>query len=308
MGGVFCIHLKRLGFYAKIAMEGEERRVLMSTLHETWREEGYIIVRQLYSPERVSWLRQACERILNQWRVLSPETGRPGGDPESTSMRHLNHSAYFQNDPNGLREMLASIADPKVLALCRGLFGAEPLFRCTSLFMNPTTQSLDGNWHRDSQFLFPDETIEREKLVAANGISDHIQLQVALVPSDDIEFVPGSHRRWDTPEEYHVRRADEGANNRSEMPNALRVALEPGDAVGFNAYGLHRGRYHSDRLRRTFMLTFTDSRVPLSDYFSRQPWFQEPDYLAGLNETQRCLFETFVAAYAKDWEAVDLHV
>ena len=260
-----------------------------------------IVVRGLYSPDRVAWLRATCERILGQWRTCSAETGRPGGDAESSSMRHLNHPGYFPGDPDGLREMLACIADDKVLNLCRELFGNEPLFRCTSLFMNPTTQHMDGNWHRDSQFLCPDETAEREKILAVGGVSDHIQLQIALVPSDDIEYVPSSHRRWDTDEEYTVRRADSGANSRGSLSGAVRIALEPGDAVGFNAYGLHRGRYHANRLRRTFMLTFTDSRAPLSDYFSNQPWFGSPDYLQGLTARERGHFAAFIAAYEKDW-------
>ncbi len=267
---------------------------------DTWLQDGVIVVRGLYSPERVALLSEICERVLKAWRTRSPETGDPG-EPEANSMRHLNHPAYFEGDPDGLREMLASIADQKALDLCRVLFDSEPLFRCTSLFMNPATQQLDGNWHRDSQFLFADETVERQKILAKHGISDHIQLQIALAPSDDIEYVPGSHRRWDTPEEYAIRRADAGANNRSPIPGAIRIALEPGDAVGFNAFGLHRGRYHSNRLRRTFMLTFTDSRTPISDYFSKQPWFRTPGYLEGLALEERRFFEAFVAAYNTDW-------
>jgi hypothetical protein len=274
----------------------------MNGIRDGWRCDGYFIVRGLYAPARVAWMRSACERILNQWRACAPETGQPGGDPEASSMRHLNHPAYFEGDPEGLREMLAAIADPKVQDICRDLFDGEPLFRCTSLFMNPATIQRDGNWHRDSQFLFPDETVERERILATGGVSDHVQLQVALVPSDDIELVPGSHRRWDTPEEYAIRRADGGANNRSAIPHAVRIALEPGDAVGFNAYGLHRGRYHADRLRRTFMLTFTDSRAPVSDYFSKQPWFRTHGYLDGLNAQERRFFDAFITTYQRDWE------
>ena len=32
-----------------------------------------------------------------------------------------------------------------------------------------------------------------------------IQAQVALVPNEDVEIVPGSHLRWDSAEEYAVR-------------------------------------------------------------------------------------------------------
>lgn len=270
----------------------------MDALRDNWQEQGFIIIRQLYSPDRVLWLRAACERILTQWRGENPAERR--GD--ATSMRHLNHPDYWREDSEGLRRMLEAIADPAVLQTCNELFGAPPLFRCTSLFMNPETGMLDGDWHRDSQFLFPDEEVERKKILESIGVSDHIQLQIALVASDDIEYVPGSHRRWDSPEEYAIRRENSGENRRNSMPNALRVALQPGDAVGFNAYGLHRGRYHSNRLRRTFMLTFTDSRKPLADYFSHQPWFRSPRYLDGLNDAQRRFFEEFIATYSESWE------
>ena len=39
------------------------------------------------------------------------------------------------------------------------------------------------------------------------------------------------------------------------MPGALRVCLQPGDAVLFNAFGFHRGRYHAANPRRTVMWT-----------------------------------------------------
>lgn len=105
----------------------------MSELLKEWQRDGYVVVRGLYEPERVAWLRETCERILGEWRRCSPETGESGG-AEANSMRHLNHPAYFEGDPDGLRQMLCAIADRKVLSLCRDVFGELPLFRCTSLF------------------------------------------------------------------------------------------------------------------------------------------------------------------------------
>ena len=124
-----------------------------------------------------------------------------------------------------------------------------------------------------------------------NEEGDSIQLQVALVASDDVEVVPGSHLRWDTGAEFDIRRAHEGANSQSnEMPGALRVALQPGDAVAFNPYALHRGRYHTDKLRRTLMLTYTKTSRPRFDYFSDQPWFDEDGYLSGLGAESQVFF------------------
>ena len=142
-------------------------------------------------------------------------------------------------------------------------------------------------------------------MVAGGGEAGHaVQLQVALVPSDDVEVVPASHNRWDTPEEFAIRRADGGKNSTSSaMPGALRVALDAGDAVAFNPYGLHRGRYHVDKERRTLMLTYTKSSVPRFDYFSNQPWFSAAAYLEGIGVDAQHFFSRFVAEYEAEQPA-----
>lgn len=67
-----------------------------------------------------------------------------------------------------------------------------------------------GDWHRDAQFVIPDEQDEKQFLAeeAYSGlgvISAGIQMQIALVPNDDVQLVPGSHLRWDTPGLGHNR-------------------------------------------------------------------------------------------------------
>ena len=127
-------------------------------------------------------------------------------------------------------------------------------------------------------------------------------MQVALVPSDDVEFVPLSHLRWDTPEEYLIRRGNGGENSRSNaMPGALRVALQPGDILAFNPYGLHRGRYHADKPRRTLMLTYTRTSRPNYDYFSHQPWFLQQGYMEAFKPKTRAFLQPFVQAYQEEW-------
>ena len=209
---------------------------------------------------------------------------------------------YFSAGEEGFRELMDTIANPRVLEVCRHVMRDEPLFRCSSLFMNPLKTNLDGYWHRDCQFGHPDIEDEKQVVTQADPGGKGIQIQVALTPSDDVEYVPGSHRRWDTAEEFHIRRADEGRNNRSnDMPGAIRVALQPGDAVVFNPIGLHRGRYHVDKLRRTLMLTYTRISEPHHDYFSHQPWFLEPVYLDNLSQPTQMFFRSFVNAYRDDW-------
>ncbi|CAN5683617.1 hypothetical protein BH10CHL1_BH10CHL1_37460 [soil metagenome] len=272
-------------------------------LSEQWENEGYVVLRGLFDPQRSANLRTICDAILEQWRVNSPEKGAPGGGPDATVMRHLNHPGYFTEGRTGLNEVMEAVADPQVLDIARTILGDEPLFRCTSFFFNPLADGRDGNWHRDSQFSAANDEEEKATIAKLIRSGTSIQMQIPLVPSADIEYIPGSHIRWDTPEEYAIRRADGGKNNRANtMPGALRLALEPGDAALFNPYGIHRGRYHTTPLRRTLMLTYTKRSVPHSDYFSNQPWFLEPGYLDGLKPQTRAFFDSFVTQYTPFWQ------
>lgn len=271
---------------------------------EHWDTQGYLIIRELFTREQSQQLLRLCTSTLAQWRDNNPETGKPGGDRNATVMRHLNHAGYFRNGPAALVDLMEAIAAPQVLEVCSSILRAAPLFRCTSLFFNPLDTSLDGNWHRDSQFHYPDAAEEKAAITAVNAVGSSVQLQVALVPSDDVELVPGSHLRWDTTAEFEIRRADKGNNSRSNaMPGALRLALNPGDALAFNPYSLHRGRYHVDKLRRTLMLTYTTRAKPRFDYFSNQPWFDEAGYLDGLEVHTKEFFEAFVTEYQPQWQA-----
>ena len=269
---------------------------------QQWKSEGYCIVRDILDPDRVVQLRAICDDILAQWRVCDPQTGQPGERPDATNMRHLNHPAYFGHTPEGLRTLMDSVCDGRVLNVASAVLGEAPLFRCTSLFFNPSGVHLDGNWHRDSQFGASSDDDERNMLEAAPDTGEAIQLQIALVHSEDIELVPTSHLRWDTHGEYAIRKGNGGKNNRSNaMPGAVRCVQEPGDAILFNPLALHRGRYHSDKLRRTVLLTYTKTSAPIYDYFSDQPWFLEPGYMEKLSPGARPFFDRFVNQYRDFW-------
>ena len=279
-------------------------------LHRTYLDSGMIVVPHVIDHERVARLRVICEHVLSQWRVCDPENGVPGIEqPDAFVMRNLNHPAYYEGRREWLVEMLETIADPHILEIVGEVFNDEVLFRCTSLFMNPLEHSSDGNWHRDSQFVVKSEDEERqmfdaevEKIRTADRVSS-MQLQIALVPSEDNQYVPGSHLTWDTPDQRFIRLADGQKHNRSNlMPDAVGAHLEPGDMAAFHPFGLHRGRYHADKGRRSLMLTYTAmSAPPMQDQFSDQPWFLEPGYLDGVSPGARAFFERFIEVYRDYW-------
>ena len=275
----------------------------LTTLRQQWTTEGYILVRNLFTQAEVGPLREICEEVLQQcYRNDPPHPG--DGD---VVMRHLNRPDYHSEHPETLAALLETAADPRILNIARAILGQEPEHRCFSLFMNPREIGRDGNWHRDTQFRPDyDEAVERERILGTPQESG-IQLQLPLVPSDDAEYVPRSHLRWDTAQEYAIRLQDKQAHNQSnDMPGAIRADLQPGDVVAFNPKGLHRGRYHCEKLRRTLMLTYVQSsRAVLPDVFNNQPWFMEPGYLNGLSPQAVSFYERFVEKYRGTWTEKD---
>ena len=86
----------------------------------------------------------------------------------------------------------------------------------TSLYFNPASESQDGFWHKDK--IGEEADVSRIKETGAG-----LQMQIALVPSDDLELVPGSHLRDYSPEEHAICVADGEIHNRSnDMPGAVR--------------------------------------------------------------------------------------
>ena len=97
-----------------------------------------------------------------------------------------------------------------------------------------------------------------------------MSVQIAFVPSDDFELVLGSHARDYTNSERRICVDDDRAHNRSnEIPNAARMVLTPEDAMLFNALTVHRGRYHADKLHRTFMVVYRKVRSAREDLSRR---------------------------------------
>jgi hypothetical protein len=196
---------------------------------------------------------------------------------------------------------MEAVADPRCLGPVEQIFRGQSLFFTTSLFFNPRDGRTEGDWHRDHQFILENE--EQVQAHIAKREMGGVQFQIALVDNDDVEYVPYSPGRYDSPEEYYFRCADERAHNREEgMPNAIRVQQRAGDAVIFNPCGLHRGRYYADNPRLTLMLTYTPRHLKLCNYFSHQPWMLAPKYLDGLSPRAGAYFNDFINVYQDSWQ------
>ncbi len=268
---------------------------------ETFRRNSYAVIRGIYDRETTDRLREICERVLAQWR-RAPLGDNPPVGPQANYMRHLNHPDYHRDHPDDLAFLLNAIGAPQVRETIQQALGEAFLFHIASLYFNPTGESQDGFWHKDK---IGDEA----QVSSIRETGAGLQMQIALAPTDDLEVVPGSHLRDYTPEERAICAEDGGVHNRSnDMPGALRLSLEPGDAALFSQICIHRGRYHTDKLRRTLMISVKKKGVAEHtlhkrglDQYSDQPWFLLPDYLRGVIPSAVAFFQEFVDFYAGHW-------
>lgn len=264
-----------------------------ATTKELWDENGFVVIPRLFDAARVRELRAVCDDVLAQWLE---ESSAAFDAANSTNMAYLTEPRYFTKRPAGLRLLLDAITDEKIFDALAEILDGKLLFHNTQYFFNPATETRAGDWHRDQQFDAPDEQSERERMSGHTGVHVHI----AFVPDDNLEFVAGTHKRWDTPEERLIRKGLDGREKNSDtMPGARRIALETGDAVVFSAWGIHRGRYDASTLRRTFDIIYGDNSC---EWNTPPPTcFLQPDVLDHLDQRSRQFFRRFIETYRQRW-------
>lgn len=261
------------------------------TLRSEWDSQGYVVVPQLFDAKRVGELSLVCNRILEQWIQESADLEAAN----RTNMAFLTELRYFRHHPNQLTTLLNAIVDQKIFAVLDQIAEVELLFHNTQYFFNPASQTRAGDWHRDQQFDAPDPAAERSRMQNTLGIHVHI----AFLPDHNLEYVPGSHKRWDTPAELEIRKGLNGRlKNSSDMPNATRINLNAGDAVFFSAWGIHRGNYIAPVLRRT--LDFICG-TPADWSMPPPTCFLQPNVLQGLTPEGQRFFNRFIQTYRDRW-------
>jgi hypothetical protein len=268
---------------------------------QVFQEEGVLFYPQLFSGQQLERLRAACEDVLQQFHrdndVNDPDIKNKIG----ASMSHLDNPRWHRRGKENWKTILETVADPRCLGPVEQILEGPSQFLSTQLFFNPRFASIEGNWHRDIQGLLPDEDAVRNHIASAEP--EGMQFQIALVNNDDVEYVPFSATRYDSPEEYTIRCADNRAHSREAgMPNAMRLCLRAGDAVIFHPNGLHRGRYLQNNPRRTLMISYTPRGRVLDMPLSRHPWMLEPGYFEGLSKRATAYFQDFADAYRECWQ------
>lgn len=290
------------------------------TPREQWQRDGYFVLRNVLDPTTLGALREACEHALAQWRVESTPDNQPGGfchGPSAWVMLHLNHIRYYKNRHELLGRVLNAIATPVAIDAITQIFEEPPAFMQANYYIDPPEIASDrgGRWHRDCEFFaYGKKDVERAMLLAEAQPPRELHMHIPLVPTAATGVVPGSHNRWDTPEEEYAR----AATPYSYMPGGIRLPMTPGDIGFFHVNSIHRGYYEVGVPRRTIAVTFG----ALSKYrpfdvqwwkqvrgyvASFQPWCRTPHYLSGAEPHTVRLFQRFIDRYGDQWIPENLY-
>jgi len=281
---------------------------------QQWQEQGYLIVRQAFDADRIKALFEVCESVYDQWKRESTKDGEPYGfcyGPKAWVLIHLNHPKYHRQHPEWLPRLLNAVADPLALQILSDCFREKAVMMQANYYVDPPSEGWTGIWHRDCQF-YPgiDEAKQRIAVAEEADPPRELHMHIPLVKTAATEVVPGTHRRWDTDEEFHVRMKEPVDG---KMPGALRIALEPGDLAFFHVNAIHRGLYPLGVPRRTIAVTYgraahprkatAESMKAWRGYVATyQPWFQKPGYLDGCAPGTRHFFQRFIDIYQDSWK------
>ena len=219
-----------------------------------YRAQGFVHLPGFFDAQELTALHAAVQRFHAAWMTENFELYRAGAVNSAylTSPRHLA--------PADRAQLFRFVAQTRVGELLDQIFAGPAAFMNTQLFFNPADIAQRNYWHRDIQYT----GMSVEEQQRALGKSNVVHLRVALRPEPGLELVPGTHLRWDTPEEFAVRMEHEGHKRSDSLSGTQLLALQTGDLLVFSANMLHRGLYGMDRL--AFDMLFCDPDPALLAY------------------------------------------
>ena len=205
-------------------------------LLDNYQKHGYVVIRNLFDQHQLDEVEFVLRSSHEIWKKDNHEFYQQRAINSSglTSKNYLDNAQQLK-----LFEFIASSA---LLRIVEKLIPA-PAFLNTQLFFDPVNTEQQNYWHRDIQY---DLSLNEQKaLILANSSMPHFR--IPLKSEKGIELIPGTHKRWDTPEELEVRTGNNGKMPHHELPDGLVIEVNRGDLLIFSGKMLHRGKYGGDR-------------------------------------------------------------
>lgn len=265
--------------------------VLTESERASFREQGYLI-RKILDDASVARYLAAVEA-----------SRRERGDAARMS------NLQFLQPGKAIRGVQDIICNEDVLAVARDLLGDGIVIDGASLFYGDAGIDYRQGWHRDV-LQVPDE------LVDLNWFSDdyaynYVQMNMPLTVDGCLWIVPGSHRRQLNAEERTIFGNTEkmAPVDAAELSGGKQIVVQPGEAVFYNNYAVHRGYGGVLKDRRiTIHLGFHSSTRPPTLHFGVLDHTEYTlDYLSSLEPNVREALRLHLVERAKHPEVNMFH-
>jgi ectoine hydroxylase-related dioxygenase (phytanoyl-CoA dioxygenase family) len=208
-----------------------------SQLKTTYDQQGYFVIRDYFNAAEISSLRKVILKFHGSWKDDNEIFYRE----EAFNSSLITGSQYLAFDDRVT--LFNFISSKKIMNIAESVINNNPAFMNTQLFFDPFNRQQDNFWHRDCQY---DHDVEDQKKVIHG--TQVLHLRVPLFDEPGMELVPGSHKRWDSAEEFNVREEIKGRVSSDSLSTGKKIALAAGDLLVFSADMIHRGLYGLDRL------------------------------------------------------------
>lgn len=221
-----------------------------------YERDGYLRVAGAFSSAEIAQLNTLLSAYYSAWIETNEEAFRLG----AINAAYLTAPDLLS--PSQRETLFQFLGSRALMAQVNAVFDSAPCFMNTQLFFDPADPAQANYWHRDPQYHL-DECQQRAALTGP----EVVHFRIATKHESGIELVPGSHRRWDTPQQWSVRMGLAGRQPADDLTGSERIALEPGDLLIFSANMLHRGLYGGQRLALDVL--FCDPDPSLLEFLSR---------------------------------------
>jgi ectoine hydroxylase-related dioxygenase (phytanoyl-CoA dioxygenase family) len=225
----------------------------LNQLSRSYDEQGYFVIRNYFTEKELCALRKVVLKFHQAWKKDNETFYKE----EAFNSSLITGSQYLA--PDDRVKLFSFISSTKIMHLVDAVIPTNPAFMNTQLFFNPVNPQKKDFWHRDCQY---DHEVEEQKIAIQE--TQVVHLRVPLFDELGMEIIPGTHRRWDSEEEFNVRQEIKGRESNEDLSDGKKIKLAAGDLLVFSADMIHRGLYGLDRLALDILVF--DSAGDFVDY------------------------------------------
>jgi len=240
-------------------------------MHSEYVENGYFLIENLFDPNEVAEICSVVTEFHEAWKFENNKFYLN----EAVNSAYLTDTKYLSK--RSRIKLFKFIGSHKLMNVVLSTPLRHAAFMNTQLFFDPINPNQKNYWHRDPQYHLSVEEQEQ----ALDG-PEVIHFRIPLYDEPGIELIPGTHKRWDTEEELHIRLEKSESNNSQHISTGVTIPLSKGDLLVFSGNMIHRGLYGRNRLALDILFC---ERVPELVQFVRNGCLPDQETLNILQNT-----------------------